>query len=140
MKNFQILKIVFRILFLSIATISLWFYLDYKQAIDTQFSIEYKFIEKKANKGGRGTHYEMKVYYANKYYNISLTKQEYTNIDNNQFPTLYFSEKNKDIFSNWELRLTLRITLLFFGLFLISWFPLLSPSTDQVKKSKTLSR
>ena len=118
----KIFKIILSFIFLVISLFNFKNYIDYKnEKIENKKIISYEFVNKKDNKSGRGSSYDMVVKYKDKLHTISITSNEYDMIDNGKLPKLYYLENSKELFSDWTIKLKLRITVLFFSLFLASF-------------------
>jgi len=65
----------------------------------------------------------MIILYDDKLYNINLTHNEYQKIENSIPPDLFYSETTEKVFSEWEIKMTLRISLIFLIGFLITFIP-----------------
>lgn len=116
-----IIRAVLAVIYIGIAGYFFMRYWDYRTAGSTP--IAYTYAGKKINKGGRGESYDMFYTYKGKEGTISLTSKEYYGIDEQQYPELYYSERSGSVFSCWEIKMSLRIVLLFCGLLIVTVFP-----------------
>ncbi|MEN2413174.1 hypothetical protein [Flavobacterium mesophilum] len=123
MKKEKLLKVVLGLLFFSISFIAFENYLHFKSSLVNNKPLAYLFIDKRINKGGRGESYEMDFLYKKQMHSISITGNEYDLIEKGQYPDLYLTKNKDDIFSKWSLKMSFRIALLFFLLFVLTVLP-----------------
>lgn len=123
MNKSKIVKLILSVLYFSISISYFKDYIDFKSAISESKSISYLFIDKKINKGGRGESYDMIIEYKNKRQIISITSKEFYLIENGKYPQLYYSNNSGLFFSRWNIKMALRITILFLLLSIIAIFP-----------------
>lgn len=97
--------------------------MDYKNSINPNAQIIYSFVSKKIKIGGRGDYYQMKIKYKENEHLIDLTSREFELIDSKSYPILYESKNTGKLFSNWVMRRTLRIIIIFSSLSIIAIFP-----------------
>jgi hypothetical protein len=123
MKKVNVIKIFLGVLFLSNSFFNYLHYLDYKSSITNNKPISYTFIENKIHEGGRGKYYDMVIKYNNNESVINITSKELDLIELGKYPELYFSKNSGIIFSKWEIKKAIRITILFFLLSIIALIP-----------------
>ena len=104
--------LLFSVIFCFIALYSLHNYIVYKAAITQSIPIEYTFTGKE-KRGGRGSYYVMNVVYKNESYTVGITGRDYVQIDDKQFPDLFYSDTNGIVCSEWDMRASLRVFVLF---------------------------
>lgn len=119
----KVIRIVLSTLYISICLYNLKDYLEFNRSVSDSKPIPYLFIDKKINKGARGESYDMVYKHNDQEKTISITSDEYELIEKKVYPELYLSIKTGKVFSKWVLKKSLRITLLFFMLFLVTVFP-----------------
>jgi|688.fasta_scaffold282098_2 hypothetical protein len=119
----KIIKYFFGVIFLFISLYNYTNYLDFYNSLNEPQKIKYLFVSKKINIGGRGNSYEMIINYKNKLKTISLTSKEYTLIDIKNYPILYEGKRTGYIFSKWVVKKSLRISILFFLMFVVAVSP-----------------
>lgn len=83
----------------------------YKAAITQSSPIEYTFTGKE-KRGGRGSYYVMNVVYKNESYTVGITGRDYVQ-DDKQFPDLFYSDTNGIVCSEWDMRASLSVFVLF---------------------------
>lgn len=118
MRKILVFRIVFGLVLLCIAFVHFCNYLEYSYAIGSNKPIAYKYISKELN-SGRGVSYDMNLAYNNKNYTTSITSKEYDLINKGVYPTLYFSDKSKTIYSKWVIAMNLRISLVMLFVFIL---------------------
>jgi hypothetical protein len=118
-----ILKLVFGLMFSIIIIINLKDYIEYKSVMTESNPISYIYTDKRINKGGRGDSYEMDYKYFNIKGTVYITSKEFFLIEKGIFPELFYSKKNGLIFSRWEIKKSIRITVLFLVFFIVVVFP-----------------
>lgn len=123
MNRNTLVKWIFRILFFAISAYHTVAYLEYGSVIESDVPIEYTYMNKKIHKGGRGEWYQMTVAYQAKKYDVVITSSIYEQIEENKLPSLYYSSKRDAVFSLWEKKRALRITLLFIAGCLLTFVP-----------------
>lgn len=84
----------------------------YKAAITQSSPIEYTFTGKE-KRGGRGSYYIMNVVYKHESYTVGITGRDYVQIDDKQFPNLFYSDTSGIVCSEWDMRVSLRVFVLF---------------------------
>lgn len=124
MKSKLMLKIIFVVLFGIIAGYNLEVYIDHRNIVQSSQPIDYIFAGKKIKKGGRGVSYEMKVFYKDREYKLNITSKTFEEIGTKKFPVLYYSEQKDTVFSLWEIKKSLRVTILFFAGFILLVLPI----------------
>jgi hypothetical protein len=122
MNKSSIVKLVLSVVYVGIALTYFMKYLDFSSSVDTNKPLSYVYVDKRIKKGGRGESYEMDYSYKNQTETISITSKEYDLISAQQYPDLYYSKAGV-VFSAWEIKKSLRITVLFFGLFVVTITP-----------------
>ena len=118
MRKILVFRIVFGLVLMCIVIVHFCNYLEYSNAIKGSNPITYKYISKKLN-SGRGSSYDMSLTYNNKIYTTSITGKEYELIDTGVYPTLYFSDKSKTIYSKWIVAMNLRISIAMLFVFIL---------------------
>lgn len=123
MNKNALVKWIFRIVFFSISIYHIVAYLEYGSAVEDETPVQYTYVGKEIKKGGRGEWYQMTVVYNGRAFTVSITSEIYKQIDENQFPDLYYSPQQDAVFSLWEKKKALRIALLFLAGALVTFVP-----------------
>lgn len=79
----------------------------YKDVLKINHKIEYTYLNKIKNSGGRGEHYNMRIKYIDAVYKISITNKMFDDIDKGILPELFITPQN-EVISNWNMILAKR--------------------------------
>jgi cytochrome bd-type quinol oxidase subunit 2 len=134
-KSTTLLTIAFGIFFLSVASYNLYQYSVFKKTMNTDHIIDYKVVESKTHKGGRGSYYTLTVLFNSKNYTLSIDSKKLKNLDKKVEPTLYYAEEIDQVFSNWSIKQSFRIFAIFAVGFIISILILIFRVIKQRKES-----
>ncbi len=123
MNKINVFKVFMGLVFLGISFKFFRDYIDFKHSISNTPPISYHFINKRENIGGRGNSYDMTIEYQKKQHTLSITSKEYRLIEKGIFPKLFCSNTSKIVFSNWTIRMSLRISIMCLFFFIVAVFP-----------------
>lgn len=121
--NYFVLKLIFRVIFIFAGCYTIYGHLHYKNIAENTTPIQYTYKMKFEHNGGRGNFYDMKILYNNQKYKLPITRSIFNEIDKGNLPPLYYSAEKDTVFSMWTITLFLRLTILPFLFFLITFIP-----------------
>ncbi len=112
MKKVKLIIIALRILLVCLLIFVSFEYLRYKGIILNEKPIYYSLVSKKEHKGGRGSYFTIAIKFRNNIYHVSATSKMFYQIEEGSLPNLYYSKTNDSVFSDWTIKILLRIWFL----------------------------
>lgn len=122
MTSGTITRIFFAVLFGIIVIISGWNYFTYRSIVAHEQPAKYSVVEKKIRKGN-GRSYDLIVRLNGQQYTVAIDEEMYYDIDNEDFPTMYYIKSRDKLITHWHVTFSLRILLIFGGFFVICLMP-----------------
>ncbi|MFD2581598.1 hypothetical protein ACFSR6_03790 [Pedobacter vanadiisoli] len=111
MNKNKLFLIFLSLIFSGIFLYSLNKYLILKKEVDSPIS--YRFVSTKVNSSARGKSYYLLVFYKGKEHEIAITSRDYADVNRKRYIKLYYSSNLKLVFSVWEVKKYLRISIIF---------------------------
>jgi hypothetical protein len=123
-RNFNIIFVItIRIIFIVLIFKTYNNYITYRKIIDNSKIIKYEVIKTEIHSGGRATSYSLTINYLSNKYSLNITSRVYKNIQNKIYPDLYYVESKDKVISNWQMKLSKRLFILFIICLVISFIP-----------------
>lgn len=116
----KILFIVFKTILLILLSYNFYYLYTYRNFKENKNSIEYTLLTSTKHSGGKGKHYSMDILYNDGSHHLSLTSQEYRNLNNNEYPAVYFYQD--ELLTDWSYEQHKRYLYVLFFLLIISVF------------------
>ena len=122
------LSFIFMIVFIIINAYSVNKYFIYTKVLNDNENVNYSYLNKTVHSGGKGKYYTMQVDFDNQVYDVSLTSQQFSDVENGNYPKLFLTEDN-ELITNWDLTIVKRffiISTIGFLISAVSFFVLIS--------------
>lgn len=116
------------IVFIIINAYSVNKYFIYTKVLNDNENVNYSYLNKTDHSGGKGKYYTMEVDFDNQVYDVSLTSQQFSDVENGNYPKLFLTEDN-ELITNWDLTIVKRffiISTIGFLISAVSFFLLIS--------------
>jgi len=116
------------IFFIIINAYSVNKYFIYTKVLNDNENVNYSYLNKTVHSGGKGKYYTMEVDFDNQVYDVSLTKAQFSDVENGNYPKLFLTEDN-ELITNWNLIIAKRVivvTAIGFLISVVSFFVLIS--------------
>ena len=116
------------VVFLAVNIYSVKKYFIYTEVLNDNVNVNYSILSKKIHSGGKGKYYTMQVDFDNQVYDVSLTSQQFSDVESGNYPKL-FHTKDNELISYWNLIIAKRVivvTAIGFLITVVYFFVLIS--------------